>query len=213
LEGIQIKSIRIPPATVSVPPVGRVVIVYQNLGNWSASYYRAKNYSLITPIIGLLAYDDYGNSSGNKVDFNVVKGDPIIVSFPKVNLNSTKAKCISFGSTGSQSLYNVGANNECSIQNGGHFAIVVPEEEVIVHEPAMKKRRIWVIASGSVAGLILLCLVGVVIVRFMKRKRMERMSRRAEEGEVLETVWVSGSKMPSASISRTQPVPENGSAP
>lgn len=241
LAGVSIGSFRIPPRTVSVPAVGRLVIVYQDLGNRSSSYYQVQNYSLATPVLGLLAYDAKANASSGTVDKLDIKarGAPIVVSFTKAYLpggtsNSTEARCMTFGSTGSQRMDNMTGMDQCSTGRGGHFSIIVPKYDVFspvppapspsvpsppAPPPAMtkRKRRRWVVLvvalGGTVVGLMVLCLVGAAVAVFMKRKKVEEMRRQAEDGEVLETVYVNGSKMPSATMSRTLPVLESESAP
>ncbi|PWA98040.1 hypothetical protein CTI12_AA023780 [Artemisia annua] len=51
------KEFDIPVGVVVTPYVGRVVLVYQNMGNWSSVYYGLKGYVFLSPVVGLLAYN------------------------------------------------------------------------------------------------------------------------------------------------------------
>lgn len=51
------KEFEIPKGVVEQPYVERLVLVYQNLGNWSDVYYPLPNFTYLAPVLGLLAYD------------------------------------------------------------------------------------------------------------------------------------------------------------
>lgn len=240
-KGVSIGSFRIPPRTITIPPSRRFVVVYEDLGSRLNSYYQVQNYSFAAPVLGLLAYDANSTNeldlraAGNPIVIVFPR-----IDLPPT-LNPAEAKCIAFGPRNSERLDNATARGQCSTHGGGHFSIVVPREAVpvptvppqprpvpspapepeqkgLVPSPARKmKRRTWVVwviaAAGGMIGLIGLWLCAWVIARIVKRTKMEEMVRKAEEGEVLETVWVSGSKMPWASATRTLPVLEEGGVP
>ncbi|KAJ0111234.1 hypothetical protein Patl1_00544 [Pistacia atlantica] len=55
--GANYNSINIPPRVVTTPYAKRIAIVYENLGNWSSSYFGVRNYSMVTPVVGFTVYD------------------------------------------------------------------------------------------------------------------------------------------------------------
>ncbi|KAG1335148.1 hypothetical protein COCNU_03G012670 [Cocos nucifera] len=221
--GANLSSIHIPPGAMPVPSVRRLVIVYNDLGNRSSSYYNVPGYSLVAPVVGCLAYDASNVSSGITRELELaLPGDGILVAFPQVNLpeglmNST-IKCAAFGRSGSVHLDDMVSKNVCSAASTGYFAIVVPSvapaSPPSVEQKTESRWKVWAMASAcGVVGLVLVGLVGLGIFGSVRNKKMEDMESQAEEGEALGTTWVGRSKMPSATMMRTQPVIEDGSAP
>ncbi|RYR19532.1 hypothetical protein Ahy_B03g064335 isoform A [Arachis hypogaea] len=83
----------------------------------------------------------------------------------------------------------------------------------VLLERAGKKRPWYLWLIGFVVGffgLIAVVYVGVLCLRLVKAKRIQDMERQANEDLVLESRWVGNSKMPSAAVTRTQPVLESG---
>ncbi|XP_008794994.2 uncharacterized protein LOC103710862 [Phoenix dactylifera] len=222
--GANLSSIHIPPGVTPVPPsVRRLVIVYHDLGNRSSSYYDLPGYSLVAPVVGCLAYDASNVSSGITKELELaLPADRILVVFPEFNLPegmNPAIKCAAFGRGGSVHLHDVVSKNTCSAASTGHFAIVVPSVAP-ASPPSVERKKtesrweVRVMASAcGVVGLVLVGLVGLGIFRLVRNKKMEGMESQAEEGEALGTTWVGRSKMPSATMMRTQPVIEDGSAP
>ncbi|XP_057810175.1 uncharacterized protein LOC131024679 [Salvia miltiorrhiza] len=202
-KGANFSSFLIPPKTLPVPYVKRILIVYHNLGNCSSSYYSLSGYSLLTPVVGFLVYDASHLSSKNlsKLELNT-NGETISIAFNKSLSARGKegTKCAAFGALGDVLLSDLSLPNICHSTSQGHFSIVIP----------IKKRHkmslLWIL--GFVAGFTGLVL-GTVAVRSLLCKRTQEMEREADEGEFLKTYWIASSKMPQAQVTRTQPVLES----
>ncbi|XP_010914367.1 uncharacterized protein [Elaeis guineensis] len=219
-KGASFTAFHIPPGTTAVPFVRRLVVVYQDWGNWSASYYNVTGHKLVGPVIGFLAYDAFNASSNTTMDLDFrVNGSAVSISFPGAALpkgsNST-AKCARFWPNGTVDLGDIESSNVCMTRSTGHFAIVVPLEDTD-HSLVMGKRKekkwwLWVAAIGG--GVVaLLSLIVVAMFKLVKKRKREQMVRQAEESEALEAIWIGRSRMPSATMIRSQPVLENGGAP
>ncbi|PPD98700.1 hypothetical protein GOBAR_DD04284 [Gossypium barbadense] len=100
--------------------------------------------------------------------------------------------------------------NVCVTRTPGSFSVAASSM-------AKKKRRIWkwwvigFVAGG--VGVVVLVLAGVAIVNTWKRKKIKTMEKESETGMTLDTVWVGGDKMPSASMIRTEPKLEHDYVP
>ncbi|CAL9097838.1 unnamed protein product [Musa textilis] len=214
--GARFGSLHVPPRTMTVPFARRLVVVHQDLGNWSSSFFNAPGYSLLAPVVGCLAYDASGSTSNapGKLELRVL-GDPISIAFPRVTLpaglNAT-IKCARLGPHGSVAqLADAASDNACAATRTGHFTVVVPS--AAAGEASETTWRVWAVACGSgVVGLLLVGLVGMGIMRLTRNRKMEEMEQQAEEGEALGTTWAGRSKMPSAAMSRTAAVVEDGTA-
>ncbi|KAI9174481.1 hypothetical protein LWI28_017981 [Acer negundo] len=210
--GANFSNFHIPSRTLTVPHVRRLAIVYQDFGNWSSNYYSVPGYSMITPVTGFMVFDASNVRARRitKLSLNTT-GKPIMIRF----LNSTfsdgmisrATRCATFRSDGALNLSQMSMPNVCYSQDQGHFTIVVPLKK--------KKRTglwyLWVI--GFVLGfgvLVLVGFLGVVSLKLLKTKKIQVMEKQADEDLVLDTIWVGGSKMPSATVTRTQPVIEEG---
>ncbi|KAI3421477.1 uncharacterized protein J3R85_012307 [Psidium guajava] len=210
-EGTNFSGFTIPPRTLPVPRVKRLAIVYQNLGNWSSQYYSLPGYSLITSVVGFKVYDvsDIHSNSIIKLGLNT-SGDPISIHFhaPVVDPHwkTSTGKCAAFYANGTVHFSAMGSAYTCYARDQGRFSIILPSET-----KKRKQGNYWVIglALGFV-GMALICSVGFVLLRMSRSKKVEVMERRADEGELFKTIWVGGSKMPSATVTRTPPVLENG---
>lgn len=239
-DGVNVDSFRVPKNTLSSPYARRMVFVYQNLGDWSPCYYNVRNYSPATPVVSLLAYDRADNSA---LELRATGAEPISVAFPYVRLpeglNSSSVKCARFGPTrgASADLRDARGWQGCSAKSAGRFMMVFPSSEATIAPPPPPPRsstpapppdaveeeeeelgggtwQVWLIACGcGVAGSVALVLLAVGIVGSVRRKRMREMERNSEEGVVLDSMWVGGGKMPSASMTRTRPVLEDGGSP
>ncbi|KAK8572889.1 hypothetical protein V6N13_048449 [Hibiscus sabdariffa] len=104
------KEFQIPTEVVEQPYVERLILVYQNLGNWYLLYYSLPNYNL-APILGLLAYNasDLSVKNLSGLDLRTFR-DPIRISFSYVESasNGLVPKCLRFDLLGSghiQQLY------------------------------------------------------------------------------------------------------------
>lgn len=211
--GANLSSLYIPPRVIPFPFVKRLAIIYQNLGNWSSHYYKVPGYSLVAPVIGFVAYDDSNISAlGNKTLKFIFTGDPILVRFPHiVTKENSVLRCVKLGQDGLVQFRNITKGNTCITGGDGHFSVAVPI-------PGVKKQRhIWKWwAVGFVAGFIGLVLLGIIgfsIFKLVRGKRIREMVGESENGVVFETTWIGRSKMPSASMVRTQPALELESVP
>nr|CAD1834119.1 unnamed protein product [Ananas comosus var. bracteatus] len=224
--GANITAFRIPPRTLPVPQTRRFVVVYQNWNNWSSSYFNVPGYTLLSPVISLLAYDasnaSFGGAIQLAIQFNLRSNDTIAFRFPKVAMPSgsnSSMKCAWFGLDGSVHLDKSASLNSCTTRSMGHFAIVEPSKVSInasassVRSTKEKVIRVVVVLGSGVVGIAVLGVAVVGVTKLVKKRKLDKMVRRSEEGQVLENVWVGGSKMPSAAMRRTEPVIESEEAP
>ncbi|KAK1285947.1 hypothetical protein QJS10_CPB20g02080 [Acorus calamus] len=218
--GASFEGLTIPPnTTTSTPYAQRLMILHENLRNWSDSYFALPGYAFATPVIGFLAYNasvlDPIHAGKLEIDAN---GDPISIGFANFESLNPTMRCVRFGVDGSVRFDRVVAGNACLTNRTGHFAIVVPtmNSPSPAPEGARITRRgrrwkVWVVACGvGVGGVVLVGLVGVAVVKVMEYKKMEV----GEEGEALGAMWVGRSRMPSAApMIRTQPLIDDEHAP
>ncbi|XVF53014.1 hypothetical protein PTKIN_Ptkin05aG0064800 [Pterospermum kingtungense] len=212
--GANLSNFHIPPGTVPVPHVKRLAIVYQNLGNRSSQYYRVSGYSLITSVVGFVVFDASNTrEKGLRVISFDTMGKPISIQFSNLRYpdgtNSAAARCAVFSTNGTIHLSDMMLPNVCYGSDEGHFSVVV--------RLMRRKQRPWYpwvigVVLGF-AGLVLTSYLGLVFIRLVKTKRIQAMERQADEGEIFDSRWVGTSKMPSATVIRTQPVLENGGFP
>ncbi|KAL8550891.1 hypothetical protein ACS0TY_000101 [Phlomoides rotata] len=103
----------------------------------------------------------------------------------------------------------VTVESSCIVREQGHFSVVVPCKST---KDKAWKWRIIGIAAG-VVGLMLVLVIGIVGYKWITREKMKKMERESERSEVLDTIWIGRSRMPSASGIRTQPVFESSYLP
>ncbi|XP_020097315.1 uncharacterized protein LOC109716344 [Ananas comosus] len=212
--GANSTSFHIPPRTSAVPFAKRLVLVFENFGNFSASYFSVPlNHTLATLVLGLLAYDASNLTSGATTELKFeVLGDSISITFHEFKLpermNNVTAKCASFGPNRSVRIHDLASENTCTATSTGHFAIVVSSD---IRRPEGRERGgvVLVIACGvGAVGLVLVGLVGIL--GLVKLRRDKKREREIEEGgEGLGVVWVRRSKMPCATMVRTQAIIED----
>ncbi|GJU22171.1 hypothetical protein Tco_1155513 [Tanacetum coccineum] len=173
--------------------------------NFSNFQHAVPGYSIVSSVVGFRVYDA-SNPTMRKIrkhDFNISTNAPISVHFPGLKI-PIGAKCASFcGAHGEVSLADMSDENICYTRSYGRFWVVIPKQ---------KKRRVWV-AWGVAAGfmtVIFVSFVGVMLMKIMKAKTSDEMEMKLEEGsEDLDTVWIGYSKMPCATVTRTDPYLEN----
>ncbi|WOH12240.1 hypothetical protein DCAR_0831742 [Daucus carota subsp. sativus] len=211
-KGANFSNFQIPPRTLSVPYVRRLLLVYQDLGNQSSHYYNITGYSLVSSVVGFMVYDASNFTINNTTKLNLsTTGTHISIQFPNLTFESgtnPKTSCAIFGADGKVSITARSLNNLCYTRNAGHFSIVTPMER------KENRRKKWVIGTGI--GLILLIsgsFLGVVFVKMFKLKKTHEMERAASEGVILDTIWIHNSKMPCAIVTRTHPILENSDFP
>ncbi|TKY60692.1 hypothetical protein E2542_SST17791 [Spatholobus suberectus] len=213
-KGANFSYFQIPPRTMSIPHVRRLAIVYQNLGNWSSLYYNLPGYSLISSVVGFMVFDasNVTDPSMRNLTLNTM-GQPISIQFPNItfmgmgSINS-RVRCVAFNANGTFQLTEMSSPGVCYSRDPGHFSVVLPLE---------KKRGPWYSYLWAVIGfvvgffgLIIVGYAGISSTRLLKSKRIQAMEKQANEDQVLESRWVGNSKMPSAAVTRTQPVLESG---
>ncbi|XP_073039059.1 uncharacterized protein [Primulina eburnea] len=218
VNGAHFSFFKIPPRVLPWPFVRRVDLVFQNLGIWSDSYYNVPNYTFIAPVIGLLAYDSNESSrSYGEIGLSIMGENPFIVRLPNVTFEENRnvtAKCVRFDRNGTLEFSNVIAKNTCLSRVQGHFSIVIPSQIIITNKKKDEGLKWWTIGlAGGIVGLVLLLVLGVLAYKYLQKQRIRKMEIQSERSEVLDTIWIGRSRMPSASRIRTQPVLEKSYIP
>ncbi|KAJ8764926.1 hypothetical protein K2173_010391 [Erythroxylum novogranatense] len=215
--GANFSNFQIPPGTQTTPHVKWLAIVYQDLGNWSYHYYNVPGYSLVSSVVGFMVFNASNEKAERveKISLNT-RGKSIVIRFSALTFPNEMARCVEFGSPGTFQLSDINERSVCYSRDQGHFSIVVPLESKGENHRT-KTRRLWYLwIIGSLLGLGVLTLagyLGLLSIKVLKTKKIQVMERQAEEDLALETVWVGRSKMPSANVTRTQPILENGGFP
>ncbi|GAB4833104.1 hypothetical protein Ancab_031350 [Ancistrocladus abbreviatus] len=225
------EEFEIPVGIVVEPYVQRLVLVYQNLGNWSGVYYPLSGYTYLAPVLGLLAYDAATLSATDLPELDIrASMNPILIHFSDVKSvpDGLVAKCVSFDLQGFINFSNVESTNTCSTVQQGHFALVVkatapstapspaPVSPVpptaAVPTPAAQKKghhsKVWIIVGSALGGSLLLILLVLLLLWLSKYKhkmRMQQMEKAAEGGEALRMTSMGSAKTPAAVTTRTQP--------
>ncbi|KAH7515129.1 uncharacterized protein LOC107431422 [Ziziphus jujuba] len=229
------KEFKIPTGVTESQYVERLVLVYQNLGNWSETYYPLVGHTYVAPVLGLLAYDASNLSATNLQELDIRASlAPISIIFPDVKAapSGIVAKCVRFDLNGSVNYSGLLPGNTCSTVQQGHFSIVFesiapspqpvsPSPTPNVAPPPGKREeknnsKIWIIIGSVVGGLALLVLSAFLVLwvqKYKQRKKMQRMERAAEVGEALHMTSVGNTRAPAATGTRTQPVLESELVP
>lgn len=225
------KEFHIPTGVLERPYVERLVLVYQNIGNWSSVYYPLSGYTYLAPVLGLLAYDASNLAATNLPELDITATNkPITIEFQDVKPvpEGSVAKCVWIDLHGLVNFSNVTSGNVCSTLQQGHFSIVVestapsPSPPMppppIVGPPRQKKKssKVWIIVGSVIGGVVLLILLGLLVLwvqKYKRKKKMQHMEKAAEVGEALRMTPVGNTKAPSAMVTRTQPVLENEYVP
>ncbi|KAK9716493.1 hypothetical protein RND81_06G237200 [Saponaria officinalis] len=239
--GAKIKEFNLGKNLMINPCVERVIFIRQLLEyNFSDiyydNYYNLQGYRLVTPVLGLLAYnggDDIQNSS-NPSPFEVrvmADGDPIKVDFtnvtrynPKivrdVNVQGKMLYCANFDKQGNVTITSMVAPNVCHINNQGHIGLVI-ETNQLTSRPTQGRseeytRRVsrWKVALGSSIGagigaFLLGLLFVAMFIKAKTRSKLEELVRRAYEEEALEVSMVGHVRAPIAPPTRTVPIIEH----
>ncbi|WVY90668.1 hypothetical protein V8G54_036182 [Vigna mungo] len=216
------KEFKIPIGVVEKPYVERLVLVYQNLGNWSDTFYPLPGYSYLTPVLGLLAYsgDNLSASSLHELDIKIVDKS-ILVHFLNVKPVpiGALAKCVYFGLQGSIHFDILLPGNVCSTMQQGHFSIVVetnapsPEpcgyEKVQFGEKNHKNMKLVLLISGILLVVIILGLLVIRVVIHQNGSSRVRELDRVENNEILDMTSIGDIKVPFAFGTRTRPMIEH----
>ncbi|OIT00988.1 hypothetical protein A4A49_14958 [Nicotiana attenuata] len=121
------KEFLIPYGVIEEPYARKLVLVYQNLANWSSFYYPLPGYTYLTPLLGILAYDAYDLYAKNVPELDILAlKDPITIRFPYVQPapEGSLPKCVYFYSNNLVEFRDVIDGNICETRIQGHFAIV-----------------------------------------------------------------------------------------
>ncbi|KAL9303680.1 hypothetical protein ACSQ67_020943 [Phaseolus vulgaris] len=143
----------IPIGIIEKPYVKRLVLVYQNLGNWSKRYYPLPNYTYLAPVLGLLAYNGSNLSATNLPTLNVsASADPIRVKFMDVRdppLGAV-ARCVWFDLQG--------LRQECTKGNGSLKleSLVQEESKLLRIRLATCLEIVFTLPWVQVAGVVIL---------------------------------------------------------
>ncbi|CAH8283459.1 unnamed protein product [Eruca vesicaria subsp. sativa] len=221
-----LKEFSIPTGVVVKPYVTRLVLVYQNLANYSHLYYPLSGYDYVAPVLGLLAYDAKNLSVVNLPELELTAlNDPIRIGFSDLERipQGSSAKCVSFDSRGKASFKDsVQPGNTCETDRQGHFSVVVksvasapsPESEGRTKkkkEGDEDSSRTWIIVGSVIGGLIVLGILLFLVLRcqsYKKEEKIREMERAGETGEALRMTQVGETRAPTATTTRTQPMLE-----
>uniref|UniRef100_A0A3Q7GTY7 Uncharacterized protein n=1 Tax=Solanum lycopersicum TaxID=4081 RepID=A0A3Q7GTY7_SOLLC len=121
------KNFFIPSGIIEEPYVKKLVLVYQNLANWSSFYYPLPGYTYLAPVFGILAYDAHNLYAKFLRDLDIqALEDPISIKFPYVQLapEGSFPKCVYFYSNNFVQFGHVKDGNICETRMQGHFSIV-----------------------------------------------------------------------------------------
>ncbi|KAL3645370.1 hypothetical protein CASFOL_010550 [Castilleja foliolosa] len=215
--GAKMKEFYLGPGTHVQPCSERIILVRQNLGSsWSSLYndnYELTGYTLVSPVLGLLAYNPgcYNKSIAPEVEVRAGKS-PITVDFGNAKLLETTPGiiplCAGFDENGKITLSNQARPNVCVATRHGHFGLVVESPLMPMRKRASKMKIAMGSSIGVALGAFLLSLL--VVAMFVKSKkkkkaRMEEMERRAYEEEALQVSMVGHVRAVTASGTRTMP--------
>ncbi|CAN8260055.1 unnamed protein product [Cochlearia groenlandica] len=220
-----LKEFSIPIGLIVKPYVTRLVLVYQNLANYSHLYYPLSGYDYVAPVLGLLAYDAKNLSAVNLPELEFKLWDkPIRIDFTDLERipQGSSAKCVRFDSQGEVS-FSDSIQNVCETERPGHFSVVVksvesapspsppPESEERKKKGSESDSKTWIIVGSVIGGLILLGLMLCLVMRcknYKKKEKMREMERAGETGEALRMTHVGETRAPTATTTRTQPMLE-----
>ncbi|KAL2238156.1 uncharacterized protein LOC105164164 [Sesamum indicum] len=218
--GAKIKEFHLDIGTYVHPCTKRVMLVRQNLGsNWSSLYYdnyELSGYQLISPVLGLLAYN-VGRTGNTTIpsELGIQAGKkPITIDFSSTTLLNTNSGiiplCASFDQDGKVTLSNQARHRVCVAKRDGHFGLVVESPLM----PLRRKVSKWKIAIGSSIGaalgaFLLSLLMIAMLVNAKKKARMEELERMAYEEEALQVSMVGHVRAVTASGTRTSPIIEH----
>ncbi|XP_027343105.1 uncharacterized protein LOC113855675 [Abrus precatorius] len=223
--GAHLKEFHLGVGVTVHPCIERVMLIRQNMGyNWSSIYYAnydLSGYQLVSPIVGLLAYNaDEDANSSNPFQLGIVAGEkPMTIDFTnatkfKKEEEGVKPLCASFEGDGRMTLAKSDPSTPliCVAKRHGHFGLVVesPPTDQFRNKPISQ----WKVAVGSTIGaalgaFLLGLLLVAMLVRVKKRSRMVEMERRAYEEEALQVSMVGHVRAPTASGTRTTPIIEH----
>ncbi|KAF8107126.1 hypothetical protein N665_0126s0044 [Sinapis alba] len=213
-KGANFSGVYIPPMVKTLPYSKRIALVYETLlGDYSSSvYFRlADNYSFISPVIGFTAYDATNTNDLKPLNLSIERDNPILIKFDPYISNhhqSRGIKCVALGDNELLSFSNTTRNYSCATTNSrGHYALVVALNQKHKQRSKLElaRRRWWWVALTIIGVSVLLALVVVGVVKLVRKKRFKEMERESEKSEMVGNIWIGQSRMPAATMVRTQP--------
>ncbi|ESQ54977.1 hypothetical protein EUTSA_v10025754mg [Eutrema salsugineum] len=220
ISGAKFSNVLIPAKSVLVPPARRVAIVYQNLGNWSTHWYTVSGYRLIDSVLGFRVLDV--SDQRNVKEISLKMKNPVKISFKDLSKGwdeemMSRVRCVRFNALikdhESAHISRMVLPGVCYGSSHGDYSVIEPLEK--------DKKKIeswrtwwWLWIMGFALGFMVLGFLGLACtmgIRVSLAKKIQvMMEKEANDGEVFKSRWVSGSKMPSATVTRTLPEYESG---
>ncbi|MED6217977.1 hypothetical protein PIB30_022733 [Stylosanthes scabra] len=207
--GLNHSFLILPPTIVAQPSMKRIAILYENLGKWSNLYFNISNYTMIAPIVGFTAYS---SSDKELLDCEKIKigtqGGNISIWFRNVSSHPKNVTplCVRVGDNGMVEFSNMTKPYLCEAQSQGHYTLVIPTSS----SSAKESSKLWWVL-GFVIGFVVLALLALILVaiKIIKRRKIKEMEKVSEVEEAFDTFWIGDTKLPSATMIRTQPSLEN----
>ncbi|KAE9593928.1 hypothetical protein Lal_00016883 [Lupinus albus] len=203
---------------VSVHPcIKRVMLIRQNMEQNLASIYYTNydlnGYQLVSPIVGILAYNaDKDSNFSNPFQLGIIAGEkPITIDFTNTSFNKGNKKplCASFEGNGRITFAKSSKSSSliCIAKKHGHFGLVIESlttSEDDFRKPLSKwKVAVWSTIGAAIGASLIGLLLVAMVVRVKKRSRMVELERRAYEEEALQVSMVGHVRAPTASATRT----------
>ncbi|EOA21173.1 hypothetical protein CARUB_v10001521mg [Capsella rubella] len=210
-KGTNFSGVLIPPMVKTTPYAKRIAFVYESFGDHSSSvYFRlTDNHSFVSPVIGFTGYDATNTNDLKKLNLSIKRDDPIVIKFdPYASRDRRRIRCIAFGDNGLFSSFsNTIRDHECATTNShGHYALVTLKLKTKAkHEPELVRRNWWWFVLTGIGVSVIAVAMIVVVVKLVKKKRLRKMERESEKSETIGNVWIGRSRMPAATMVRTQP--------
>lgn len=192
--------------------------MYQNLGNWSNHWYTVPGYRLITSVLGFRVLDV--SDHDNVKEISLKMKNPVKILFRDLSDEKmlSRVSCVSFKAQNEDKeaarISRMILPGVCYGSSHGDYSVIEPLEKDKKKKVALWRTWWWLCMVGLVLGFGVLWLLGFVCtmgLRILRTKKIQvMMEREANDGEVFESRWVGGSKMPSATVTRTLPESESG---
>lgn len=220
LKGVNHSFLNVPSHVVPQPNRKRMALVYENFGNLSSHYYNVPNYTLVAPVFGFLAYTSSETSFIDNEKMNlVIQRNPITIHFSGhvgFHARNNTPICVKFGDGGKNVEFkNMTKPYVCEANSQGYYTLVIPYSPKEIphkknHSITKRFNNWWVLGFViGFVGLVLLVLIIVALVKAAEKRKLRKMERNSERGEAFDTFWIGETKLPLATMIRTQPVLEN----
>ncbi|KAK6947698.1 Protein of unknown function DUF1191 [Dillenia turbinata] len=220
--GAKVEEFRLGIGVILQPCLERVMIIRQNLGsNWSSIYYQnydLSGYQLVSPILGLVAYNAGQPNYTNPFELTISPGqNPILVDFSNLtrvtNVSKIVPLCASFLPDGKVNLEKQLSPCVCMVKRQGHVGLVVESPAPPMKEKKKAMSQWKVIVGSSIGALLGVFLLGLLLVAMFvevkKRSKLAEMEIRAYEEEALQVSMVGHVRAPTAPVTRTLPTLEH----